>query len=98
MKLRFPVHCPSCSSMLTVTELTCSNCETRVSGNYMLPVLMQLTAEEQEFILRFFLSSGSLKEMSAQTGKSYPTVRNRLDDMIAHIRQLEQQQRKTNET
>jgi len=81
-----------------VTELTCSNCETQVSGNYMLPVLMQLTAEEQEFILRFFLSSGSLKEMSAQTGKSYPTVRNRLDDMIAHIRQLEQQQRKTNET
>ncbi|WP_397235575.1 DUF2089-like zinc ribbon domain-containing protein [Parapedobacter composti] len=41
MKSRFPVHCPSCSSMLMVTELTCSNCETQVSGNYMLPVLMQ---------------------------------------------------------
>ncbi|MBK1442390.1 DUF2089 family protein [Parapedobacter sp. ISTM3] len=93
MKLKFPVHCPSCSGILTVTELTCGNCETRVSGNYVLPVLMQLTAEEQEFVLQFFLSSGSLKEMSAQTGKSYPTVRNRLDDMIAHIRQLEQQQK-----
>jgi len=50
---------------------------------------MRLDREEQEFILQFFLSSGSLKEMSAQTGKSYPTVRNRLDDMIAHIKALE---------
>ncbi|PPL04419.1 DUF2089 family protein [Parapedobacter indicus] len=90
MKYKFPVHCPSCSKTLTVTELSCGNCDTRIVGNYTLPILMQLTAEDQEFILQFFLSSGSLKEMSVQTGKSYPTVRNRLDDMIAHIKELEQ--------
>ena len=89
MKTKLPVHCPSCSTVLTVTELTCKSCATKVSGSYALPVLMRLDREEQEFILQFFLSSGSLKEMSAQTGKSYPTVRNRLDDMIAHIRALE---------
>ncbi len=90
MKHKFPVHCPSCSSTLTVTELTCGNCDTRIVGNYPLPALMQLTTEDQGFILQFFLSSGSLKEMSAQMGKSYPTVRNKLDDMIAHIKSLEQ--------
>lgn len=39
----------------------------------------------------FSSSSGSLKETSVQTGKSYPTVRNRLDDMIAHVKKLEQE-------
>ena len=39
-------------------------------------------------ILQFFLASGSLKEMAAQQGISYPTVRNQLDDMIQHIKDL----------
>jgi len=71
-----------------VTELACGSCGTRVSGHYLLPVFMQLNAEEQEFILQFFVNSGSLKEMAKQMGKSYPTVRNKLDDMIAHIKEL----------
>jgi hypothetical protein len=92
MKSRFPVHCPSCSGVLTVTGLTCAHCDTQVSGRYGLPVLLQLSPEEQEFIVQFFLSSGSLKEMAAQTGKSYPTVRNRLDDLIAKVRELEKKE------
>ncbi|MEG1377589.1 MAG: DUF2089 family protein, partial [Myroides sp.] len=36
----------------------------------------------------FFLTSGSLKEMASQLGISYPTVRNQLDDMIQHIKDL----------
>jgi len=60
-----------------------------VNGNYPLPVFLKLTPKEQEFILQFFLNSGSLKEMAAQVGVSYPTVRNQLDDMISHIKQLQ---------
>jgi hypothetical protein len=51
--------------------------------------LLQLTEEEQNFILQFFLSSGSLKEMANQMGNSYPTVRNKLDDMIEKIKQTQ---------
>ncbi|RZJ74088.1 MAG: DUF2089 family protein, partial [Flavobacterium sp.] len=32
--------------------------------------------------------SGSLKEMASQMGISYPTVRNKLDDLIAKISKL----------
>jgi hypothetical protein len=49
---------------------------------------MQIPEEEQNFILQFFLNSGSLKEMAAQMGNSYPTVRNKLDDIIAKINHL----------
>lgn len=33
----------------------------------------------------FILRSGSLKEMAKLYGVSYPTVRNRLDDLIANL-------------
>jgi hypothetical protein len=88
MKPKFPKNCPSCESILIVTQLSCQNCETKVSGNYHLPILSQLSEEEQNFILQFFLTSGSLKEMATQMGNSYPTVRNKLDDMIEKIKQL----------
>jgi len=46
---------------------------------------IEISEEEQNFILQFFLSSGSLKEMALQMGNSYPTVRNKLDDIIQKI-------------
>ncbi|WP_396178704.1 DUF2089 family protein [Flavobacterium sp.] len=88
MKSKFPISCPSCDSRLSVTELSCPDCQTKVSGKYVLPLLLQIPEEEQQFILDFFLSSGSLKEMANQMGKSYPTVRNKLDDIIDRIKNL----------
>lgn len=86
---KLPVVCPSCASSLNVAQLACPSCSTAVSGNFPLPVFLQLTADEQEFILKFFLTSGSIKEVAAQIGNSYPTVRNRLDDLIEKVKQLQ---------
>jgi hypothetical protein len=88
MKPKLPIHCPSCSETLSVSQLSCGHCQTSISGNYSLPVLLQLTEEEQQFVLNFFLSSGSLKEMASQMGISYPTVRNKLDDMIEKVKTI----------
>ena len=90
MPLKLPIHCPSCESSLTVSQLTCTHCTTVVSGNYALPLLLQITEEEQNFILQFFMTSGSLKEMATLMGNSYPTVRNKLDDIIQKVNQLKQ--------
>ena len=80
-----PVFCPSCGADLRVAQLTCLGCETSVSGNYPLPALLRLSNDDQQFVLSFILSSGSLKEMAKLCGVSYPTVRNRLDDLIANL-------------
>ncbi|ERJ61070.1 DUF2089 family protein [Sphingobacterium paucimobilis] len=87
--MKLPVKCPSCDGKLQVAKLNCTNCDTEVSGTYRLPVYMQLNLEEQEFVLEFLLSSGSIKDMASKLGKSYPTVRNRLDDLIAKVNDLQ---------
>lgn len=50
-----------------------------------------LSAEDVMFIKRFVLFSGSLKKLAAAYGVSYPTVRLRLDRMIAKIEVLDGQ-------
>ncbi len=52
--------------------------------------LAMLETEELNFIRRFLLASGSLKEMARQYGVTYPTVRLRLDRLIQKIRLAEE--------
>lgn len=86
--MKLPIRCPSCEEKLKVSKLWCETCETEVLGKYGMPLFMQLRGEEQDFILEFLLSSGSLKEMANKMGKSYPTVRNKLDDLIEKVKNL----------
>lgn len=48
-----------------------------------------LPAEDLEFVRRFVLSSGSLKALAQEYRVSYPTIRQRLDRLIARIRVTE---------
>ncbi len=50
-----------------------------------------LEEEDVEFIRKFLLASGSLKEMAGVYGVTYPTVRLRLDRLIQKIRLTEEQ-------
>ena len=82
-----PTTCPSCSRKLAVKRLYCEKCETEVQGLYSLPALASLSEDDQEFILEFIKASGSLKEMAAILKVSYPTVRNRLDEVISKLKE-----------
>lgn len=84
---KLPSICPSCEHLLTVGQLRCRNCETVISGQYPLPVLLTLPPGEQDFIYQFILTGGSLKKMAQKEDQSYPTVRNRLDDIIEKIQE-----------
>ena len=48
-----------------------------------------LSDEDLSFVKRLVLASGSLKEVAAGYGISYPTVRLRLDRLIARIRVID---------
>ena len=50
-----------------------------------------LGEEDLAFIKRFVLASGSLKDVAAGYGISYPTVRLRLDRLIAKIEVVDSQ-------
>ena len=48
-----------------------------------------LEEEDLQFIRRFLLASGSLKELAAQYEVTYPTIRLRLDRLIEKIKLME---------
>ncbi|GAB3413788.1 DUF2089 family protein [Niabella aquatica] len=86
--MKMPVLCPSCDHALKVSQLKCDTCSTGITGSYDLPLFLKLSREEQDFIMDFFLASGSIKEMARLAGNSYPTMRNKMDDMIEKIKTL----------
>ena len=51
--------------------------------------LEALDEEDLQFLKRFVLSSGSLKALCDEYGVSYPTVRARLDRLIAKVQAAE---------
>jgi hypothetical protein len=50
--------------------------------------LFALTPEELDFVLRLVLVSGSLKELAQAYQVSYPTIRARMDRLIARLQRL----------
>ncbi|MDX2055070.1 MAG: DUF2089 domain-containing protein [Polyangiaceae bacterium] len=95
---KLPTECPGCGEGLLVTRLTCPACALQVEGRFDLPELLRLTREDMEFVLDFVRCSGSLKDLCKVRGLSYPTIRNRLNDVIdklsAESDGLETQRRK----
>lgn len=86
---RLVVRCPSCEGELQATRLTCRSCSTALEGKFDIPALLQLAPDDLAFVTAFVRASGSLKAIAAQMGVSYPTVRNRLDDILKKLDQLE---------
>ncbi|MHC4411849.1 MAG: DUF2089 family protein [Planctomycetota bacterium] len=84
-----PTTCPACNNRLKVKSLICEQCNTEIQGQYELPPLASLCPDDQAFILDFMKASGSLKEMAKLLGLSYPTVRNRLDEIIERVKLAE---------
>jgi hypothetical protein len=83
------VRCPSCQGELRATRLSCSSCKTQLEGEFEIPLLLLLSAEDLAFATEFVRASGSLKEVAKRRGVSYPTVRGRLDDVLARLQELE---------
>ncbi|MCK9460097.1 MAG: DUF2089 domain-containing protein [Proteobacteria bacterium] len=78
-------QCPACKETLVVTRLTCPACDLHLDGQFELPPLLGLDPADLDFIVRFVRASGSLKEMAKLEEQSYPTIRARLNDLIARI-------------
>lgn len=54
--------------------------------------LTGLSEEDISFLKKFVLASGSLKDLAAEYGISYPTIRLRLDRLIEKIKLLDAEQ------
>jgi hypothetical protein len=80
-----PQSCPSCSSALAVTQLTCTSCGTGVVGKFELSPFFRLSPESLKFLEVFVRNRGNIKEMERETGESYWAIRRQLDEVITEM-------------
>jgi len=62
--------------------------ETKASDSAVEHPLAKLPREDLDMVCELVLQSGSLKDLAAVYGVSYPTIRARLDRVISRLREL----------
>jgi hypothetical protein len=88
--------CPICGGPLVLVQLECQQCHTKFEGEagvFAAPppesasarygAFARLSREQLDFVETFIRARGIIKTVESMLGISYPTVRNRLDDVIA---------------
>jgi hypothetical protein len=74
--------CPVCKGKLKIKEYQCSNCNLILRGDFEESYFSNLSAEQLDFIRMFVIVQGNIKEMEKRLNISYPTVKNRLSEII----------------
>ncbi|WP_312649664.1 DUF2089 domain-containing protein [Aminipila sp.] len=85
MSYKILTKCPVCSSKLTVTKLTCKKCNTVIENEFELSKFSYLTMEQLNFAEVFIKCRGNIKDVEKELGISYPTVRSKIEDLIASL-------------
>jgi hypothetical protein len=75
-------RCPFCGEELQVARLHCPGCHTAIEGSFTLGRFQRLSPDQLGFLEVFVKNRGVLSKVETDLGLSYPTVRNRLDDLI----------------
>ncbi|NLW18438.1 MAG: DUF2089 domain-containing protein [Candidatus Cloacimonetes bacterium] len=77
--------CPLCKGELMVKEFHCAACRVSFRGSFSQSWVHGLKPEQLEFIKLFVVGQGNIREMEKRLGISYPTVKNRLAEIIRQI-------------
>ncbi|MFO7637368.1 MAG: DUF2089 domain-containing protein [Clostridia bacterium] len=85
VKNKTPGKCPVCSNDFAITKLTCTKCGSELTGFFEGSKFCALSETDQYFIEIFVKCRGSIKDVEKELKVSYPTVRSKLDDVIAKL-------------
>ncbi|HHW47024.1 MAG TPA: DUF2089 domain-containing protein, partial [Clostridiaceae bacterium] len=58
---------------------------TTIEGHFQLCKFCKLTSEQKKFVDAFIKCRGNIKEVEKELGISYPTVKNKLEDVAAAL-------------
>ena len=74
---------------LIIERVRLADRDIAIEGEFELPPLARLSAEDQVFIMAFVRCHGSIKDMEKIFGISYPTVKNRLNRLAGQFKFIE---------
>ncbi len=79
--LKFFDKCPGCGGALVITECKCTECGLEMRGEFRPPQFATLSEDQMTFVRHFLRARGNLSEVEKVLGVSYPTIRNKLDEI-----------------
>ena len=74
-------ECPGCGGPLIITECRCEKCNLQLRGEFSPGLFAAFSEEQFAFIEVFLRARGNLTEVERVLGISYPTIRNKLDEI-----------------
>lgn len=80
-----PSACPVCQEQLITTRLSCPSCHTEISGTFAQCRFCELSAADQQLLEVFLRSRGNLRDVQAHLAVSYPTARQRFNDLLSRL-------------
>ncbi len=85
-------RCPVCSSKLNIGKLACPDCKAEYPINASMNPFAYLTEQQADFLKLYLQSRGSLKAVGERTNSSYPTVKRRLEELLAALGYAEEEE------
>ncbi len=82
-------QCPACGGSLIITEIQCANCHLTMQGEFKPGLFSTLSDDQLTFVRAFLRVRGNLSEMEKVLGVSYPTIRNKLDEINQALERAE---------
>lgn len=81
--LPLPAKCPVCGGEIVVTRIHCRDCDSTIESRFAIAAPFGMLNQTQlEFIELFVRCEGKLSRMEDELQLSYPTIRNRLHEII----------------
>ncbi len=85
MKREVMGQCPICNGAVEITEISCNSCKSTIKGHFKPCKFCTLAQEHKDFADIFIKNRGNIKEIERELGVSYPTVKGKLDSLIAAL-------------
>ena len=76
-------------SPIIVEKVRLIDSDIAIEGQFELPPLARLSAEDQIFVMAFVKNDGSIKDMEKAFGVSYPTIKSRLSRIAGQFQMVE---------
>ncbi len=82
-------QCPACGGPIVITECKCAHCQLTMRGEFQPGLFSVLSRDQLTFVRVFLRVRGNLSELEKVLGISYPTIRNKLDEINLVLEQAE---------
>ena len=83
--MKILTRCPACKGRLTTKELICTDCGLELSNDFELSNFDYLDEDDMSFLITFLKARGNLSELQDMLNISYPTAKNRLEQVIRNL-------------